>query len=127
MNRILNAFLLLTFLVGYLEWGGNNHLFIYQVEAELLSKAITYPGEVLHPFILIPFLGQLLLVYTLFLSTPKRVWVLTGLGCLSTIILFLLVIGILTPNLKILASVIPYLIVALVVLKKNRKPTNRVQ
>lgn len=126
LKRILNACLLLTFLAGYLEWGGGNQVFIFQAEAELLVKAISHPKEVLHPFILIPFLGQLLLLYSLFQPKPGRVLTLTGLACLSTIMLFLFVIGIISPNLKILGSVIPFLIVGVVVLRSNWKQKEKV-
>jgi hypothetical protein len=39
--------LLLTSLIGYLDWGGNNSTFLFQAEADVLSKLFTEPGSVI--------------------------------------------------------------------------------
>jgi len=70
--KILNALLLVTSLFGYLEWGGNNHLFLFQAEGEIFSKLISDPTSVIHPFILLPIIGQALLLITLFQKTPHK-------------------------------------------------------
>ncbi len=121
MKKILNTCLLLTFLFSYLEWGKDNHTFIFQGEAEVFLQAKNNPGVILHPAILIPLLGQILLLYTLFQQKPGRVLTLTGLACLSTIILMLIVAGINTFNTRILVSLIPFIITAIFVLRYNRK------
>jgi len=64
--KFLNGLLILTSLVGYLEWAGNNHLFLFQAEADIIKKLITDPKSVMHPFILLPIIGQVLLLITLF-------------------------------------------------------------
>ena len=121
MKKALNFSLLAVFQLGYLEWGHGNKLFIFQGEAEVLRKALVTPMEVLHPFILIPFFGQLLLLCTLFQKEPRRWMTLTGVACLSTLMLLLLVIGVIIPNVKILAAAIPFLVVASVVVRQNWK------
>ena len=123
MKKLLNAFLVLTFLIGYLEWGGGNQTFIFQAEAEILRKLVDNPIEVLHPFTVIPFCGQVLLLITMFQGTPNRVLTLVGLTCLSTIILFLFFIGLISLNLKVLGSTIPFLVTGGLVLRLNWKKT----
>ena len=47
----------------------------------------------MHPLILIPLLGQLLLVYTLFEKRPTKLYTFLGLGGIGMLFLFILVIG----------------------------------
>lgn len=122
-KKIINLGLLLSFLLGYLEWGNNYHIFIIQAEAELFSKLIGNPLSVLHPFTLIPFAGQIILVFTLFQKEPGKWLTFTGLACLSLLMVFLFFIGLLGMRLKIVASVIPFItlgIVAIVYYRRNK-------
>lgn len=121
MKRILNTCLLLTFLIGYLEWGKGSHLFIFQGEAEVFSKALKEPFSVLHPFILIPFFGQLMLLFSIFQKIPSRFLSLAGLACLGLLMIFLFFIGVSVPNFKILGSTIPFIITGFFVLRYNWK------
>lgn len=114
---MLNSLLLLASFVGYLEWPPDNHGFIFQLEAEVLRLAKTNATSVAHPFIMLPFIGQLLLLISLFQSPPKRWLTLTGLLCTGLLMLLLFVIGLLTANTGIVASTLPYLLIALFVVK----------
>ena len=51
-SKILNLLLIVTSLFGYLEWGGNNSILLFQAEADIISKLFTDPTSVIHPFIL---------------------------------------------------------------------------
>ncbi|MBL0183327.1 MAG: hypothetical protein IPP96_13925 [Chitinophagaceae bacterium] len=126
MKRILNFCLLLTSLVGYLEWSGNQHGFLFQLEYELITKASHDPGSILHPFVLVPLSGQLTILYTLVQKTPGRLLTLVGLACLSMLMLMILLVGILTLNSKIVASVMPFIITGIFVLRYNRKRTSMI-
>ena len=121
MKKLLNFCLLLTFLIGYLEWGKNSHLFIFQAEAELFSKAIDKPLEVLHPFILIPFVGQLLLLFTLFQKEPGKLLTFISLGCLSLLILLLFFIGLMGMNIKMIICSLPFIITGILIIRQYRK------
>ncbi len=121
MKRVINILLLLTFLIGYLEWGKGSHVFIFQAEADLFVKLVADPLSVLHPLIIIPFLGQILILVSVFQRNPGRLLTLLGLGCLSIIILFLFFIGIISPNFRILISTVPFIVTAIFVLKYFRK------
>lgn len=125
MLRILNLLLLLSFLIGYLEWGPKQHAFIFSAEYDVVRNAFKNPFSVIHPFILLPFTGQILLLITIFQKRPNRILTLTGLACLSILIFILIIAGLLTLNVKILLSVIPFLFIGMFVLKMNRyKPAS---
>lgn len=121
VKRILNAILFISFLFGYLEWGEGNQMFIFEGEAEVLSKAVKEPASVLHPLILLPFIGQGLILYTIFQKNPSRIFSLIGLACLGLLMSFLFFIGIISPNIKMLLSSIPFVITALLMLRYNWK------
>lgn len=121
VKRILNAILFISFLFGYLEWGKGNSMFIFQGEAEVLSKAVKEPASVLHPLILLPFIGQALILYTIFQKNPSRIFSLIGLACLGLLMSFLFFIGLLSPNIRMLLSSVPFVITAVLVLKYNWK------
>lgn len=121
MKRLVNLFLLLSFQFGYLEWGRDRHMFVYQVEAELFSKACSGPESFLHPFIIVPLCGQVLLLVTLFQRRPGRILSLAGLTCLSLLMILLLFIGLLSLNYRILLSVLPFLVAGFFVVRYNRK------
>jgi hypothetical protein len=121
MKRIINICLILTFLIGYLEWGNNHSRFIFQAEAEIFLKAMHDPRSIIHPLILVPFLGQILLLISIFQQSINRTLTLAGLACLSTLMLLLLFIGILTLNIKIIGAALPFVITGIFALKYNWK------
>lgn len=121
MKRVINICLILTFLIGYLEWGKGDHIFLFQAEAEIFLKMKSDPLSVLHPFIIIPFCGQVMLLFTAFQQNPGRFLTFAGLACLSLFILFLFFIGIASLNLKILLSTLPFIFTGIIALRKNRR------
>lgn len=121
-RKILNLLLIITSLFGYLEWGTDNKMFLFQGEWEVLAKLVQDPLAAAHPFTLMPLFGQIILLFTLFQKEPGKTLTLIGLGCLSLLLLFMLLIGILSFNLKILLSTIPFIITGvLVVIEAKRK------
>ena len=120
MKKLLNALLILTSLVGYLEWGGGNHGYLFQLEADIFLLASANFLSVVHPFILIPFLGQLLLLITLVQKVPGRLLTFIGMGCLSLIVLMLLLVGLLGMNARIIICALPFLVTAIFVIRLHR-------
>lgn len=126
MKKILNICLLLSSLAGYLAWGTGEHGFLFQLEYELIAKARHDPGSLLHPFVLLPLFGQLLIFYTLFQKMPGRIPTLMGLTCLGLIMLMILLVGILSLNIRIGASALPFIITGIFVLRYHRRPKAKV-
>ena len=120
-TKLLNIGLILSSLIVYLEWGGDNSNFLYRLEWELLSKMFDNPLSVLHPFTVLPLIGQLILFTTLFQSKPSRKLSLIGMLLLGFLIYFVLFIGIIALNAKIFLLALPYAAVSTLTIKHHRK------
>lgn len=116
-SKILNSLLILTSLLGYLEWSGNSHSFLFQAEAEILSKLFTDPTSIIHPFTILPIVGQLILFFTLFQKTPNKTLTYIGIGCLGILLGFMFVIGLISLNHKIIISTIPFLVISFMAIR----------
>ncbi|MFN8243361.1 MAG: hypothetical protein U0X40_04835 [Ferruginibacter sp.] len=121
MKRILNTGLLLSSFPGYLEWGRGQHSFLIEAEIQIFQKAVNDAVSVLHPFTVIPLIGQILLIISLFRKNPNRLLTFAGMACIAGIMLLLLLIGIMSGNWKIIASVLPFLVLSFFVIRFNRK------
>lgn len=119
-SKLLNALLILTSLFGFLEWGGGNHLFLFQAEGEVMSKLISDPASVLHPLTILPMVGQILLLITLFQKKPGKILTYIGLACLGILLAFMFVVGAISFNVKIMLSVIPFLVLAFITIRHYR-------
>jgi hypothetical protein len=118
--KLLNLLLVVTSLLGYLEWGGGQSVFLFQAEAELFAKALGDPAAVIHPFTVLPVLGQLLLLCTLFQKTPGRAMTYAGIGGVGLLLAFMFVIGLISMNMKVAASTVPFLTVSVVAIRAHR-------
>lgn len=113
--------LLISSLICYLEWGKSNHNFLFEVEYELLFKKFQL-NIFLHPFIAIPLLGQLLFLTSLFYKKHSKKFILIGMACISLLILLILLAGILSLNVKIISSTLPFISISILYLKDIKKP-----
>lgn len=112
MQRLINIFLVLTFAVCYLEWA-NKSSFIFQAEYSLFFEKNDPLNSFKHPLILLPFIGQLFLLYTAIQKRPNKKIAIIGQILLSLLVLLILLVGILVANIKIILSTIPFLICSL--------------
>jgi hypothetical protein len=119
-SKILNFLLIITSLFGYLEWGENNHSFLFQAEVEIFSKIFTDPFSVIHPFTILPLIGQTILIITLFQKSPNKTFSYIGIGSLGILLAFMFVIGLITLNFKIIFSTIPFIIISILAIKHYR-------
>jgi hypothetical protein len=115
--KILNLLLLITSLVGYLEWGGNQHIFLFAAEAEIIYALFTHPSSVIHPFILFPMVAQILLLFTFFQKKPSPVLTFISIAGLGLLLGFMFMIGIMSLHLKILISTLPFLTVTIITIR----------
>jgi len=123
-SKLLNLLLILTSLAGFLEWGGGHHSFLFQAEAEVISKLLTDPASVFHPLTLIPMIGQILLLVTLFQKTPGKVLTYCGIGAIGILLALMFVIGLLGFNYKVILSTIPFLAIAFYTIRYHRMNRN---
>ncbi|HMS50819.1 MAG: hypothetical protein IPI59_05300 [Sphingobacteriales bacterium] len=110
--KFLNLLLIISSLFGYLEWGAGNKTFLFEGEYEVLSKLFTDPKSVVHPFTLLPLLGQILLLLTLFQKNPSKTMTYVGIACLGVLLGLMFFIGIMALNFKILISTLPFLLIS---------------
>ena len=121
LKKILITLLILTSLFGYLEWGGNHQVFLFQAEADIFSKMWTKPAEVIHPFTVLPLFGQFILFFTLFQKDPSPVWIWIGMAGIGLLLGFMFVIGLISLNYKIALSTLPFLIVSVLMIRHLMK------
>jgi hypothetical protein len=119
-SKLLNFLLILTSLFGFLEWGGGSHIFLFQAEGEVVSKLFTAPLSVLHPLTILPMIGQILLLITLFQKKPNKILTYTGLGGLGVLLAFIFFVGVLSMNAKIMLAALPFLVVAFITIRHHR-------
>lgn len=116
-SKILNSLLILTSLLGYLEWGENSHSFLFEVEFIVFSKIFTNPSSIIHPLTILPLVGQIFLLITLFQKSPNKKITYFGISCLGFLIGFIFLIGLISINYSIIFSTIPFLVVVLLTTK----------
>lgn len=120
-RKLLNTLLILSSMIAYLEWGSNNSMFLIEGELEVLEKLFSDPLSVLHPFTVIPLLGQVLLTITLFQKVPGKKLTYAGLICISLLLVLVFIIGIISLNYKTILSTLPFMICAVFTIRALRK------
>jgi hypothetical protein len=125
-SRTLNFLLIVTSLIGYLEWGGKSHTFLFQAEIEVISKLLTDPVSAVHPLTVLPLIGQILLFITLFQKKPGKILTYAGIGSLGVLLGLMFVIGAISLNYKIAVSTIPFILVAVLTVWHYRKSSQPV-
>ena len=122
-KKLLNLSLILTSLIGYLEWGGGQSVFLFQAEAEMFARAVHNPGDVVHPFTLLPVLGQAALVWTLFQNVPGRLLTYAGIAGIGLLLALMFLIGLIDMNGKVLFSTVPFPALAVMTIREHRART----
>ena len=116
--KILNFLLIITSLLGYLEWGIDKHFYLFEIEQQIISDIFKNKSIITHPFVLFPILGQFLLLFTIFQNRPSILLTFIGIICIGLLLGFIAAIGIISCRYKILLSTIPFLIFAFFTFKK---------
>lgn len=124
-EKILNISLIVTSLFGYLEWSGSSTSFLFEAEKELLLKLFSDPVAILNPFTILPLIGQILLLITLFQKEPSRFLTYAGMFGLWILLGFMFLISVLSVNYKILLSTVPFLFVSVVIVRNYRIQDNQ--
>jgi hypothetical protein len=119
-TKWLNLALVVTFLIGYLEWGKDQKMFIFEAFADIIQKAAADPVTFLHPFILFPLAGFVGILYTLFQNKPSRTLTFLSIGGMALIMVFIFLIGVFTGNIKMIIYNLPFLVLLVVVVRALR-------
>lgn len=120
----LNSLILGTILgslLGYLEWSGGNSAFMFEGELEVIQQFIHNPKNAIHPFTVLPLLGQLLLLLVLVWKKYEKWLLYFGILGIGTLYSFILLIGLMLLSWKIVLSIIPFFFFAIWTLRFYRK------
>jgi len=118
--RLLNFALIVTSLAGYLEWGKDQAMFLFQGEYEIIQKLIADPMSVAHPFVLFPLFGQILLLVTLIQKKPSKWLTYAGIVCLGLLLGLICFIGIISFNWRIFLSTLLFIFTAIYRIWRDR-------
>lgn len=122
-TKIYSFVLILSSLIGYLEWGTGQHAFLWEAEWEVLQNLINGTKSVIHPFTIIPLMGQILLMVTLFQKQPSRIITYIGIACIGLLLLLMAFIGVISLSWKIFFSVVPFITLSILTIRHHRKNT----
>lgn len=111
-SKILNFLLILSSLFGYLSWGKNQSSFLFEIELEIIQKLFTSTSSIIHPLTILPLIGQMILLISLFQKKTINVLTVIGIACLGLLFLFMLLVGILSMQAKIVFSCLPFIILS---------------
>lgn len=120
-SKILNFLLIVFSLFGYLEWSGNQHIFLLEAEIEIFYKLFINPKSVIHPFIILPIIAQFLLLFTLSQKTPSKKLTYISIFGLGLLLGFMLFVGLVSLNYKIVISTIPFVLLSILTILHHRK------
>ena len=120
MQKLAIFCLFASFLFCYLEWADQS-AFVYEVAYMLLFEKSEKASAFSHPLVLLPFLGQLLVLISLFMPKPKKWMVITGMAMMGLLVVMLLLVSLLGRNWKIFLATMPFLVSAVWCVKGFRR------
>ena len=101
-----------------MEWGGGNRSRWPRRSTSCSSNSPFRRIPWTHPLILLPFAGQVLLLVNLFLAKPRRRLGTFGLVLMGVLALMILLVGILSRNIWMVLSILPFLALAVLHFRK---------
>lgn len=110
-HRLLAIALFGTFLCGYMEWGPGNRAFIFHAVFQILRSG-TLLESLVHPLVLTGLLGLVLSLYAATRATSHRLVNRVAILLLSPMVFMVILAGSLGGNLKMIASGLPFVAVA---------------
>ena len=121
LKKFLSILLLIAFLFCYMEWGKTNTAFVFETEYYLFVKTTDTRSSFTHPLILIPLLGQLCILFSLFSKRRSKILVFAGMILMSVLVLFIFLAGILSLNVKMISSCLPFILLSIALIRIYRK------
>jgi hypothetical protein len=119
--KFINAALLVSFSFLYLEWGKTQAHFMYEIAAIIFTEKAASFNTFTHPILLSILAGIIFILISLFSKKTGRLLNLTGVCLLGSFVIFLLLIGVLSQNAKIILSTLPYLCCSILFFHFRRK------
>jgi hypothetical protein len=108
-RRVLNILLLFASLFGYMSWGAGQHAFLFEAEYQLLT-GMGGEGAFSHPLVLLPMIGQVLLLFTICQKKPSRLLTTIAILLLGILLLLVLMAGVFGQRWLMVLSVLPFIL-----------------
>jgi hypothetical protein len=118
-KKLIYLLLLLSFSLAYMEWGGGNHSFVFEIQLKVFTNRADFISNFTHPVILVGLIGQVILGIAIFRSHLRFGWILTAIILLGIPILLILISALFSSNLKMILSTLPFLGLAIWTLTQN--------
>jgi len=119
MSRLIQPGLVLTFLICYVDFGHDGANFVGQLEYSLLKDIGGSFSSFQSPLFMLALIGQMLILFSMFSARSNKGLTITGLICLGIIVLLIFVSGLLTANLPVVLSTIPFIAVSAIYIVKR--------
>jgi hypothetical protein len=124
MQRLTGVFLFCSFLICHLTWA-NHSAFLFQLEYALLFLEKKSAGNFLYPVVLLPLIGQLLLLLSIFQRKPSHRLQMVAAALLGLLVLLILFTGMLSRQFMTALSTLPF-IAAVILLFSRRRALRKV-
>jgi len=119
--RIYNFLLLVTSLTAYLQWGDDHHAFLFQMELEIFKEILSNPMVFFNPVVMIPILGQVLIIIAIILKKSNRYLTYTGIVVIGLLFTLIFYAGILSNYYWIPVSTLPFFTISFLTILHYRK------
>ena len=105
--RILLIGILISFLMVYVEWGKESEFF-FQMQSDIFIHSGDTFNILLVPVVLVPFIGQLLLLFSAIKKPLSKRMGLTGIIFCSLPVILVLIGGFFVNSYKMIISTLPF-------------------
>jgi len=126
MKRLIYLLTLISFSLAYMEWGGDNHGYVFDIQKKVFTEPDHFISNITHPVILAGFVGQIILLIAIFKPKIRFIFVIIAIGLLGVPIILILMSGLFSSNARIVGSCLPFLGLALWVLLKTKSKDSRI-
>lgn len=123
-NPIIIIFLFLSTLFPYLEWGGQQKTFLFEIEYQVILTIFNDPIKVLHPLILIPMIGQCLILY-FGLFAKRNLMVYVGIILIGVLMTFIILGGLMSSKIAVILSCFPFILCSTSYIYFNNRKVSR--
>lgn len=125
-HRLIGIGLMLAFSICYMEWGQDRSAFVFEAAYQIATGPAGGIDTFTHPIVLGCLMGLLLLLVYALRSTSRPVVAWLGVAMLSPVVLLIMVGNVLTGNMRSVASVLPFMALAVVLWRWGRRTRPRV-
>jgi hypothetical protein len=113
VNRLLKIGIFISFLICFVDFGHDGAVFVGELEYNIIVNLKDTAGSFTILFFLLPFIGQLIISVSIFKNNAITK-IFFGTILLSFIVLLILILGLLTSNIKIIISTIPFISISII-------------